>query len=97
MHYFGRRATRIFPFSTRESLPPSTKPSACGVFMVARVRSRLAHIKGVGPLAPHRGRDIVRIKGEWGDHVKEDSVFVRCRRRCGGGVAGIVWRRRFVA
>src|ERR1700694_869755 len=97
MHYFGRHATQNFPFSTRERLTPSKKLSACGAFMMARLRSRLAHIKGAGPLASYRGRDIVRIKGSGERYVQETSVFIGCRRRCGGWVAGIVWRGRFIA
>src|ERR1700720_548637 len=66
MHYFGRRATQNFPFSTTVKSYPIEKPIACGVFMMARLRSRLAHINDAGPLALHRGRDIVRIKGSRG-------------------------------
>jgi hypothetical protein len=45
----SKRNTQL-PFSTKESLTSSKKLSACGVFMMARLRSRLAHIKGAGPL-----------------------------------------------
>src|SRR5260370_8207953 len=38
--------------------------------MMARLRSRLAHIKGARHVASHRGRDIVRIKGSGGTMSK---------------------------